>query len=153
MKNRNAEWLARALIVAMFGVAAWTWPSAPAQIPIHWNIAGQIDAYGSKFTGLFLMPIIAAAGYSLIGLAAALKPDQFGGRVMSALSWFRLAYVLVMAGVFGVIVADVGGANINMNYVMLPSLGVMTLAVANLLVQQKRSKSTKTAPPGGGIPI
>ena len=41
VKNRNAEWLARALIVAMFAVAAWAWPSTPAQIPIHWDITGR----------------------------------------------------------------------------------------------------------------
>ena len=151
--NRNADWLARAVIVAMFAVAAWSWPSAPAQIPIHWNIAGQIDGYGSKFTGLLLMPIVALAGYALIGLTAVIRPEQFEGRAMSALSWFRLAYLLVMAGVFGVIVADARGSNINMNYVLLPLLAAMTIAVVNLIVQSARSKSARTAPPGGGIRI
>ena len=60
--NRNADWLARAVIVAMFAVAALAWPSAPAEIPIHWNIVGQVNGYGSKFTGLLLMPIVALAG-------------------------------------------------------------------------------------------
>ena len=57
VKNRNAEWLARALIVAMFALAVWTWPFAPSQIPIHWDITGQINGYGSKLVGLFLLPI------------------------------------------------------------------------------------------------
>ena len=52
---------------------------------------------------------------------------------MNALSWFRLAYVLVMAGVFGVIVADVRGANVNMNYVIFPLLALMMIAIVNLL--------------------
>jgi uncharacterized membrane protein len=153
VKNRNAEWLARAVIVAMFAVAAWAWPSAPAQIPIHWDVTGQINGYGSKFTGLLLMPIVALAGYALIGLTAVIRPEKFDGRAKSALSWFRLAYVIVMAGVFGVIVADARGANLNMNYVIFPVLAVMLIASANLLVQVSRNKSARTAPPGGGIRI
>ena len=135
MKNRNAETLAQALIIAMFLLAMMSWSSVPAQIPIHWDISGQVDAYGSKFTGLLLLPIIALAGYLLIGLTAVFSPAQFQGRAMNALSWFRLTYVLVMAGVFGVIVADVRGANINMNYVIFPLLALMVIAIVNLLMQ------------------
>ena len=72
---------------------------------------------------------------------------------MNALSWFRFAYVLVMAGAFGVIVADARGANINMNYVIFPLLALMMIASVNLVVQSSRNKSAKTAPPGGGIRI
>jgi uncharacterized membrane protein len=151
VKNLNPDWIARALIVAMFAAAIWSWPTAPARIPIHWSLAGQIDGYGSKFVGLLLTPIVALAGYALIGLTAVVRPGQFEGRVMSALSWFRLAYVIVMAGAFGVIVADARGANLNMNYVMLPVLALMMIASANLLVQLSRLKMSKTAPPGGGV--
>ncbi|MGA6972269.1 MAG: DUF1648 domain-containing protein [Candidatus Binatus sp.] len=153
MKNRNAEWLARALLVAMFAVAAWAWPSTPAQIPIHWDITGQVNGYGSKFTGLVLMPIMATAGYALIGLTAVLRPEKFQGSAMNALSWFRFAYVLVMAGAFGLIVADARGANVNANHVISPLLAIVTIAVINLVVQSSRNKSAGTTPPGGGIPI
>lgn len=153
MKNRNAESVAQALIIAMFVLAIITWPSAPAQIPIHWDTSGQIDAYGSKFTGLLLLPIAGLAGYVLIGLIALVSPAQFQGRAMGALSWFKLTYVLVMAGVFGVIVADIRGGNLNMNYVVLPLLALTLIAVVNLLVHTNRNKSAKRLPPGGGIQV
>jgi uncharacterized membrane protein len=153
VKNRNAETLAQALIIAMFVIAIMTWPSAPAQIPIHWDVYGQVDAYGSKLTGLLLLPIVALAGYALIGLTAVFSPAQFQRRAMSALSWFKLTYVLVMAGVYGVIVADIRGANLNMNYVIYPLLALMMIAVVNLLIHTNRNKSAKTAPPGGGIQV
>jgi immunity protein, SdpI family len=153
VKNQTAERLARALIAAMFAAAIWTWPSAPAQIPIHWDITGQVNGYGSKFTALMLMPIVGLAGYVVIGLTAIIRPEQFEGRVMNALSWFRLAYVVVMAGVFGVIVGDARGSNLNMNCVVVPVLALMMAASANLVVQLSRLKSTKTAPPGGGIEV
>jgi uncharacterized membrane protein len=153
VKSRNAERLGWALLAAMFLVGIVTWSSAPASIPIHWDITGQVNGYGSKGTGLVLMPVIALGGYALLGFLPALRPEQFDGRVIGALSWFRLAYVLVMAGAFGVIVADSRGANINMNYVMFPALALMMIASVNLVVQLSRLKSSKAAPPGGGIRI
>jgi len=153
MSNRNVDGIARAAIAAMFALALWAWPSMPAQVPIHWNIAGQIDRYGSKFAGLWLLPAVALAGYALIGLTAVIRREQFDGRAMSALSWFRLAYVILMAGVFGVAVAGAGGSNVNMNYVVLPLLALMLIAAANLTVQLNRNKSAKTPPPGGPIEV
>jgi uncharacterized membrane protein len=153
VKNRNAETFAQALLIAMFVIAILTWPSVPAQIPIHWDISGQVDAYGSKFTGLLLPPIISLVGYILIGLTAVFSPAQFQGRAMNALSWFRLTYVLITAGVFAVIVADVRGANLNMNYVIFPLLALLLIAIVNLLIHTNRNKSAKTSPPGGGIQV
>jgi len=150
--NRNADWLARALIVAMFAVAAWAWPSAPAQIPIHWNGAGQVNGYGPKALGLILNPVVALVGYTLIGLAPRFKPEQFDGPTRSALSWFRLTYALLMSGVFVVIVAAARGSNPNINYT-LPLLALMMIAIANLLVRTIRARMGKTAPPGGGVRI
>jgi Protein of unknown function (DUF1648) len=153
VKNQSAEWLARALIVAMFALGIWTWPSAPAQIPIHWDITGQINGYGSKFVGLFLLPVIALAGYALIGLAPIIKPQQFNEPLRRALSWFRLAYVLLMAGVFCVVIADARGSNVNMNYVVFPLVALMWIAIANLLVRSGQARIARSAPPGGGIRI
>jgi uncharacterized membrane protein len=137
----------------MFALAIWTWPSAPAQIPLHWNIAGQIDGYGSKFTGLLLLPIVALAGYALIGLTPVLRREKFDDAAMSALSWFRLTYVALMAGVFCVIIAEARGWNSNMNYVVLPLLALVMITSANLVVQLRRLKATNTSPPGSGLRV
>ena len=147
MKNRNAERIAQLLIVAMFAVAIWTWPSAPAQIPIHWDITGQVNGYGSKVVGLFLLPVIAVAGYALIGWAPRFNPAR--PVEWNALSWFGAAYVLLMAGVFGVVVADARGSNVNMNYVVFPLVALLWIAIVNLLVRSGRAKAARTAPPGG----
>jgi hypothetical protein len=99
------------------------------------------------------MPTVALVGYVLIGLLAIFRREQFDGRAMSALSWFKLTYLLVMAGVVAVIVADAGGANLNMNYVIFPLLALMLIASVNLVVHLNRNKAAKAAPSGGGIRI
>ena len=47
------------LIAVMFALAAITWPSAPDRIATHWNLHGQVDGYGGKFSGLLLLPLLA----------------------------------------------------------------------------------------------
>jgi len=148
MKSRNAEWFARAVLVVTLVVAGWSWGWRPTQI-FHWDIAGHIDGYGSKFVELYLMPMIALAGYTFIGAVANTWPEKFEGRAMSPLSYFKLAYVLVMAGIVGVVVANVCGVNTNMNYVVFPLLAFMMIASINLVVQLSRLKASKTSPRSG----
>ena len=49
------------LIAAMAGVSFWLWPSIPAdaQLPVHWNIEGHADRFGSKSEALLLLPAMA----------------------------------------------------------------------------------------------
>ena len=55
--TRKTEWPNWALILAMFIMAAVSWTAAPDSIPVHWNIYGQVDRYGSKVEGLSLIHI------------------------------------------------------------------------------------------------
>ena len=100
-----------------------------------------------------MMPLVALAGYAVIGLGPIFKPGQFDGRTRNALSWFRLTYVLVMAGVFGVIAVDARGSNVNMNYVVFPLAALNLIAIANLVVRSAQAKASRTPPPGGAIRI
>jgi hypothetical protein len=57
--------------------------------------------------------------------------------------------VVLIAGVFGVVVADARGSNVNMNYVVFPLLALMWIAIGNLLVRSGQAKTAKTTPPSG----
>ena len=43
----------------MFAAAAIVWPGAPARVPMHWDVGGQVDRYGGKFEGLLGLPLLA----------------------------------------------------------------------------------------------
>jgi hypothetical protein len=52
------------LSVALVALVASTWPTLPAQLPSHWNIAGQPDAFwdrGTNVVFLALMGLVPAA--------------------------------------------------------------------------------------------
>ncbi len=60
------------------------YPFMPDLIPSHWNAAGQVNGYMSKFWGLFLVPFIMAGFVALLMLLPRIDPlkrnyDKFRG--------------------------------------------------------------------------
>lgn len=47
-----------AITLLAFALGIYFYPLLPAQIPSHWNTAGEVDAYMGKFWGIFLAPLI-----------------------------------------------------------------------------------------------
>ena len=50
----RGDWPLWLLLLALFGLAAAQWSTAPDRIPIHWGLDGRVDGYGGKFEGLLL---------------------------------------------------------------------------------------------------
>lgn len=40
------------------------WPGLPEQVPLHFNLAGEVDSYGSKYS-MMLLPLIAIGNFFL----------------------------------------------------------------------------------------
>jgi uncharacterized membrane protein len=91
-------WITAILLVAIAGgAAAWLYPSLPDQIPTHWNIRGEVDGYGGKWT-LFLFPVMMAGMLVLFYFLPALSPKHF------EVDPFRSTYLYIMVlctGLFG----------------------------------------------------
>ena len=73
--------VAAALVVLAWVVSAWLYPGLPATIPIHWNIHGKVDGYGSKGT-IFLMPGVMVFLLGLFCGPADPLPAQLRGRLV-----------------------------------------------------------------------
>jgi uncharacterized membrane protein len=122
------------LIVAMFAAAAVAWPSAPDQIPVHWNISGEVDRYGGRFEGLFLLPLIAAGLYLLMRYMPILDPGRanyarFGG----AYAALRIAILVVMAGVQTMVLVTVFKAPVNVSLVVPLMVGALFVLMGALM--------------------
>jgi len=91
-------WIIAILLIAIAaGAAAWLYPSLPEQVPTHWNIRGEVDGYGGKWT-LFLFPVMMAGMLVLFYFLPALSPKHF------EVDTFRSTYLYIMVlvtGLFG----------------------------------------------------
>ena len=80
-----------AVIAAMFAVAAWAWTQVGDRLPVHWNIHGEVDGWGNKFTGLLLMPI------AVLGIYRQRVGEMLQGVVGRNAGGLRLALCIVAA--------------------------------------------------------
>ena len=86
----RAYWIAAiGMAAAAWGISAWYYPSLPASIPIHWNIHGKVDGYGSRAT-IFLMPSAATGLLLFFAALPALSPAKF------EVDSFRPTYLFLM---------------------------------------------------------
>ena len=82
--------LSTLLIVVALGASLLLYPRLPETIPTHWNIHGQVDAYGDKRVVAFLMPALMAALVLLFRLLPWLSPKRF------EVDTFRATYLFLM---------------------------------------------------------
>lgn len=70
------DWGILILIVLGFALGVYFYPSLPNRIPIHWNLKGEIDGYGSKFYGTFGLPFINLGIYLLFLVLPYIDPKR-----------------------------------------------------------------------------
>ena len=84
-----------ALIVTCFVAAAILYPHMPSRVPIHWNIRGQVDGYGGKWTLLAILPGTMLGMMSLMAVIPWLSPRSF--EVESFRSTYLYFMVVIVA--------------------------------------------------------
>ncbi len=71
----RAFWIAAVVIgFGTLAASAALYPGLPARIPIHWNIRGEVDGYGSRTFGAFFFPGVILAMIGLLALLPKLSP-------------------------------------------------------------------------------
>ncbi|MCX6785359.1 MAG: SdpI family protein [Candidatus Komeilibacteria bacterium] len=106
----------------------------PAQVPLHWNVYGQADSWGSRFAGAIMGPATVAGIYLLFLLIPLIDPkkekyEQFG----KTFRLFRLLLMLVMLGVY--LIASLSGLGYNVKVqIWIPVLiGLLFIFMGNYM--------------------
>lgn len=106
----------------------------PEQVPMHWNLYGQVDSWGSRFAGAIIGPAMVAGMYLLFLVIPLIDPkkekyEQFA----KTFRLFRLLLMLVMLGVF--IIASLSGLGYNLRVeIWIPLLiGLLFIFMGNYL--------------------
>ena len=63
-------------LIITFAITFAVYPSAPDRIASHWNAAGQVNGYMSKFWGLFLIPFIMTGFVALLAVLPRIDPHK-----------------------------------------------------------------------------
>ncbi len=69
-------------LAALWAVSLWAWPKLPDQVPTHWGISGQPDAWGSRAGVAFGVPALFTGIVGLVVLLSRPALDfRFAGRM------------------------------------------------------------------------
>jgi uncharacterized membrane protein len=136
--NWRVELALLALIAMMFAAALVVWPSAPSDIPVHWNARGDVDRYGGKFEGLLLLPLIASGIYLLMRYLPNIDPGRVNyARFGGAYTAIRAGVILLMAGIYAMVIAWVLKAPVDMSRAVPVAVGALFTLFGAVLGQVK----------------
>lgn len=77
MKTKTALIVVLLLMAGTLAASYVLYPSLPEQVPMHWNMRGQVDGWGSKSTAAVLLPGVTLLFLLLIVAGEWLSPVNF----------------------------------------------------------------------------
>jgi len=124
------------IIAAMFALAVWSWSRVPDRLPTHWNLQGEADGYGNKFTGLLLLPLIVSMVYLMLLLMPLIDPGRKNYQNFAGPFWvMRVAIVLFLAFTYGVMGLAAFGHKIDTTTVICFAAAALLMVCGNLMVK------------------
>jgi uncharacterized membrane protein len=130
----RAEAVQLTLIAGMLLLAALAWPHVPDQIPIHWNLRGEVDGYGGKAVGLLVIPLTALGVYVLLMLLPLLDPGRRNYQSFAgAYNAIRVSIIAFMTVVDVVMVLVALGYQVDVTAAITIATGAMLVVLGNFM--------------------
>ncbi len=112
----------------------------PDPMPSHWNAAGEVDGYMSKFWGVWLMPLMTLGITLLLAGVPYLDPlkaniEQF----RNLYNYFIVGFVAYMLYVYALTLAAALGVQFNMTTMLIPAVGLLFIGISFLIENAKRN--------------
>ena len=131
-KYKGTLLLASIVILLPILAGVLLWENLPAEIPIHWNIHGEVDGYSSRLFVVAGMPLLLLAMQWLcVWLTHVLagKREQ-SAKIMNLVLWILPAISLMVSGVS---YASAMGVNLRMEQIGFAFMGLLLVAIGNYL--------------------
>lgn len=125
-----------AIIAIMATMSAWASTKFPpgTNFPVHWDLHGHVNRYGSKYEALSFAPILAAVLTLLLAVIPRFEPRKDHlRRSMKAYSVIWVGVLFVILSIHMAIIAAALGSRFNMTRVTGFVVGVLFVLIGNYL--------------------
>jgi uncharacterized membrane protein len=132
--------IALLFVVLSFVLGIGFYNSMPDRIISHWNAKGIADGYSSKFIGLFLVPVI--SGLMLILFLILPKIDPMKKNYLKFRKYYDAFILILILFLFYINVITIAanlGFKFNMNYFIIPAMGLLFFYSGIILEKSKRN--------------
>ena len=114
------------------------WDKLPEQVPVHWNINGDVDDYATKTQAVFLMPLILVAFHWICVVGTSLDPKKqnINDKMFTLVLWIIPVISLLCNSM---VYATALGHNINVEVIMPLFMGALFIIIGNYMPKCKQS--------------
>ena len=104
------KWFAPLCLVAAFAASAFVWSRLPERVPIHWDAHGNVNRYGSRLAGAFMLPAVILGMWVLLRALPRIDPrranyakfaDTYDLLVNSLVALFLVMHFALLANALG----------------------------------------------------
>lgn len=138
MKLTNYDFASIILIVVMFAISFYMYPSLPDQIPIHWNASGQVDGWGAPQT-IFLFPVIVALVYGLFLAIPKIAVYKKNIQDFKHFESMKFMLIVFLSAFYLATLFATQGYDFKMNYVFMPAIALLLLYFGYIMKDMKRN--------------
>ena len=108
------DWPALLAILVPFVLIPIYWNQIPNEIPMHWNVNGEVDRWGQKGFDIFLLPLVSLGSYLLMLAVPYIDPKRKTESAQKGIRAFRSIIPFLLTGIFLVIFSQWLGLNIDL---------------------------------------
>jgi uncharacterized membrane protein len=132
------EWPIWTLLIGTLIAAIVIYPHLPDQVPIHWNIKGEVDNYGSRAFGAFMLPLTNIGLYLLMLFLPLIDPrrDNYA-RFAGAYRLMRGGMVLFFCVLYAASIMSVMGIAINIGMLVKAAVAVLFIIIGKFMGQMR----------------
>jgi immunity protein, SdpI family len=128
------KWLGPLLIVAAVMASAIVYSRLPARVPVHWNVHGQVDRYGSRLQAAALFPLVMLGTWLLLRFLPRIDPRRMNyAKFADTYDLFVNSLLALFAVMHAVTLAAALGRPLPMNRVVPALTGILFIVLGNAL--------------------
>jgi uncharacterized membrane protein len=122
------------LILLALVFSALVYGRLPERVPVHWNWHGEVDRWGGRLEGAFLMPVMALLLWGLMRWLPRIDPRRENYTRFQSTYDFLINALVTMLVVFHVLVLGKAlGWPLPLNRIMPALVGLLLIAIGNVL--------------------
>lgn len=137
-KNLGILLVTSIIILLPILVGVILWDKLPNEIPSHWNISGEVDAWSSKATVVFGMPLLMLAiqWVGVFATSADPKKQNHGGKMLHLVFWLVPVICLVLSTISYSVAL---GTAVKVEVIMPIFMGLLFVIIGNYLPKCKQN--------------
>ncbi|MGI5921084.1 MAG: SdpI family protein [Syntrophomonadaceae bacterium] len=130
------EWPLWVLLLGLLVSGIIVYPHLPPQVPGHWNIHGEVDAYYSRQFGAFFVPLMTVGIYLLMLFIPMIDPRRENYvRFSGAYTFLRWALVLFFTVLYLATILIALGYTVDVALIIKAMVAVLLIVTGNYMGQ------------------